>query len=774
MRDILSIIRRNFISVNVITIYALSLILLILGEKRDALFLSGVITVNTVFAVIQEIRAKRELKKLELLTAPKARVLQADGSYQEISYELLKVGDEIKIQVGDEIPADGKVIVGNNLEVDEGILTGESVSIEKNNGSIVKAGSMVVAGDARVLVKAVGANSMAGKMTATLKRYKPALTPTQQSILTVINWVAYAALVLSAIIYVTYSIYGYDKVRTFKTITSSAVAIVPEGLLLASTVLLAFGSVKLARAKVLPQKISAIEAMALLNVLCVDKTGTLTSDEISFEKVEPFVDDVRNLQELIGIVAKETSNGSATGDAAVAGLPVSAKYSVEQVLAFSSARKMSGLRFNIGKNKYSMLIGAPEYIEKIAPLSEEQKNQIYELSNSGKRVLLVAMLDDFSLSLKDIDKLKPKAKSVGLIILRNELRVGVKNTVKFLQKNGVVLKVISGDSPHTVKYIAEQAGINNHHKIITGFELNRLKGEDWDRVIMETTIFARVLPKQKDHIVATYKKFGNFTGMVGDGVNDALAIKTSDLGIAMFDGAIATRRVADIVLMDNSFNSLPLGMRLGNRIIQAIELIATLFFHKNIQWIVVLAVTLIVGLVYPFLPRHLTFMNTFLVTMPTIIWTLFMPKPRSRLIVRYFWRDTLLAILPIAIMSGLALSFTYVYLQMIHPTNQSGVSTTMVIIATIYGAYMTFLTPIMFNIKQSKRTILAYVLYAAVCITEAVVAFGLGFMRDFFDFSTPVFHSVVPMLFILVGVGFVQWKVAYEAGKKLSSRTTQL
>lgn len=774
MRDILSIIRRNFISVNVITIYALSLILLILGEKRDALFLSGVITVNTVFAVIQEIRAKRELKKLELLTAPKARVLQADGSYQEISYELLKVGDEIKIQVGDETPADGKVIVGNNLEVDEGILTGESVSIEKNNGSIVKAGSMVIAGDARVLVKAVGANSMAGKMTATLKRYKPALTPTQQSILTVINWVAYAALVLSAIIYVTYSIYGYDKVRTFKTITSSAVAIVPEGLLLASTVLLAFGSVKLARAKVLPQKISAIEAMALLNVLCVDKTGTLTSDEISFEKVEPFVDDINNLPELIGIVSKETSNGSATGDAAVAGLPVSLKYSVEQVLAFSSARKMSGLRFNIGKNKYSMLIGAPEYIEKIAPLSEEQKNQIYELSNSGKRVLLVAMLDDFSLSLKDIDKLKPKAKPVGLVILRNELRIGVKNTVKFLQKNGVVLKVISGDSPHTVRYIAEQAGINNHHKVITGSELNRLKGEDWDRVIMETTIFARVLPKQKDHIVATYKKFGNFTGMVGDGVNDALAIKTSDLGIAMFDGAIATRRVADIVLMDNSFNSLPLGMRLGNRIIQAIELIATLFFHKNIQWIVVLAVTLIVGLVYPFLPRHLTFMNTFLVTMPTIIWTLFMPKPRSRLTVKYFWRDTLLAILPIAIMSGLALSFTYVYLQMIHPANQSGVSTTMVIIATIFGAYMTFLTPIMFNIKQSKKTILAYVLYAAVCITEAVVAFGLGFMRDFFDFSTPVFHSVVPMLFILVGVGFVQWKVAYEAGKKLSSRTAQL
>ena len=249
MRDFLTIFRRNFVSVNVLTIYALSLILLVLGERRDALFLSGVITVNTVFAVIQEVRAKRALKKLELLTAPKARLLRVDGSYQEVSFDLLKVNDEIKIQVGDEVPADGRVIESFGLEVDEGILTGESTSIEKLSGTSVKAGSVVVAGYASVKVKAVGVNSMAGKMTATLKRYKPVLTPTQQSISTVINWVAYAALVLAALIYVIYAYYGYDKVRTFKTITSSAVAIVPEGLLLASTVLLAFGSVKRARAK---------------------------------------------------------------------------------------------------------------------------------------------------------------------------------------------------------------------------------------------------------------------------------------------------------------------------------------------------------------------------------------------------------------------------------------------------------------------------------------------------------------------------------------------
>ena len=771
MKDFFTIFRRNFVSINVITIYALSLILLVLGESRDAIFLSGVITVNTVFAVIQEVRARRELKKLELLTTPKARLLQVDGTYRDISLDLLKVNDEIKIQVGDEVPADGRIISSFGLEVDEGILTGESTSIEKLSGTLVKAGSVVVAGYANVKVKAIGASSMAGKMTATLKRYKPVLTPTQQSISTVINWVAYIALILAALIYVIYAFYGYDKVRVFKTITSSAVAIVPEGLLLASTLLLAFGSVKLAKAKVLPQKISAIEAMALLNILCVDKTGTLTSDEITFEKVERFTDDIDNLSELIGIVAKETSNGSATGDATVTGLPVKNTYEVKQVLAFSSARKMSGLRFVINDKKYSMLIGAPEFVGQIAPLSKDQQNMIEELSKNGKRVLLVALINDFNISLKNIEK--AKAQSVGIVILSNELRMGVKKTISFLQKNGVSLRVISGDSPHTVKYIAQQAGIINHEKIITGAELKNLKGDEWDNAVLGATIFARVLPKQKDRIIATYQKFGNFTGMVGDGVNDALAIKTSDLGIAMYSGAIATRRVADIVLMDDSFNSLPLGMRLGNRIIQAIELIATLFFHKNIQWIVILIVTLVVGQVYPFLPRHLTFMNMFLVTMPTIIWTISMPRPRSRLSIKHFWKDTLLAVLPISIMSGLALSFSYVYLQMLHPGNQNGVSTTMVVIATLIGVYMTFLVPTMFDIKQTKKTIWPYFLYVAVSLIMVLIAFGIGFMRDFFDFTMPAWHSTLPLAVVLVGIAILQWRVAVNTGYKLVNRTTE-
>lgn len=768
MNDLLTIIKRNFISLNVLTIYALSFILLILGEVRDALFLSGVITVNTIFAVIQELRARNELKKLELLTAPTARLINKNGVCESVTFEKLKIGDEIELKVGDEVPADGSIFLSVNLEVDEGILTGESASIEKHDGENIKAGSIVVAGSACVKIKAIGPDSMTGKMLSTLKKYKPILTPTQRSILTVINWLAYIALVLSTLIYIVYSLYGYDKIITFKTITVSAVAIVPEGLLLASTVLLAFGSVKLAKAKVLPQKISAIEAMALLNILCVDKTGTLTSDEISFEKVESFVDDFKNLTDLIGVVAKETSNGSATGEAVVSGLNISSKYKVIETLEFSSARKMSGVRFIMKKESYSLIMGAPEYVAQVAPLSDNQQKIITELSQNGKRVLLVASIQNKNNSLKKLDK--AKAIPLGLVVLENRIRKGVKKTIKYLQDSGVNIKVISGDNPNTVKYIAEKVGIYNSQNILTGSDLKKLNDDEWDEAILQNTIFARVLPQQKDRIVLTYKKYKNFTGMVGDGVNDALAIKTSDLGIAMYDGAIATRRVADIILMDNSFNSLPLGMRLGNRIIQAIELIATLFFHKNIQWVIILIMTLIVGQVYPFLPRHLTFMNTFLVTMPTIIWTIFMPRPKSRLSIKYFWRDTLLAIFPIAVLSGLVLSFVYIYLHMLYPGQQSSISTTMVIIATIIGAYMVFLTPKMFNIKHTKKTIIGYVIYTAVCLLETVVVFGIGFMRDFFDFSTPIFSNILPLITVIIGIAILQWKVAIDIGQRIANR----
>ncbi|MEI6228985.1 MAG: HAD-IC family P-type ATPase [Candidatus Saccharibacteria bacterium] len=767
MKDFLIIVRRNFISPIVIAILVLSLILLFLREYRDSLFISVVIVINTLLAIVQEVRAQRALKKLELMSAPKARRVLSGGHIEEVMFDQLVVGDIIQLQSGDEVPADGEIVSGSGLETDESILTGESAPVEKEIGAVVYAASVVVAGGATVRVTAVGLETKAGSMTATLKRYVPQLTPLQTAVARAITWLTYGALGLAITIFVVYSLYGLDAVVIFKTITSAAVVIVPEGLLLASSLLLAFGSIKLALAKVLPQKLAAIEAMALLNVLCVDKTGTLTSDEITFESVELFNERNKNISELVAIVAAETGNGNSTSMAIANGIGKPEGYEVLEVIAFSSARKMSGVKVKFGGKVYSIFVGAPEFLGKLAPLSSAHKIRVEGLAGEGKRVMLVAVFDDTNTPIKKLAS--GSGRAAGLIILSNNLRDGVTKTVRYLQKNGVSIRVISGDSPDTVRYVTKSAGIVAHHKILTGAALSEISDDDWDDKVLTTTIFARVLPEQKERLIDTFRRHGNFTGMVGDGVNDALALKKADLGIAMYAGAIATRRVADIVLMNNSFNSLPLGMRLGNRIIQAIELVATLFFHKIIYGVVLLAFTLVMGVVYPFEPRHLTFMNIFLVTAPTIMWTLFTPQPLHRLSPKTFWRDTLRAVAPIAVLSGLVVTASYMLLRYFQPTDPQGVSTMTVLIATFFGIYLVFLVPKMFDIKQTRKSRLAWWLYLSLIILVVLPSFGIDWVREFFNFTTPAYQNIWMILIGVAAVAVLQWRIAILAGRRFKS-----
>ncbi|MGE5327795.1 MAG: HAD-IC family P-type ATPase, partial [Thiobacillus sp.] len=609
MKDTIRILRRNFGSPIVISIFTLAITLVAFGDIQDGFFLTVVITINTSIAVIQEIRASMALRKLELLTAPYAHKVQKDGSIVDVRFNELIVGDIVTLRLGDEVPADGEIISSDGLEINESILTGESRAIEKPNGSKVCGASAVVAGTASMRIEAIGNESQAGKMTLRLKRYDPQLTPIQSAIARTITTLTYGALFLAALIFTVYFYAGQDAVSILKTIAAAAGGVVPEGLLLASSLLLAYGSLRLAAANVLPQKLSAIEAMALLDVLCMDKTGTLTSDKVNFEDFQLFDNSIKEINQLVGIVAKDTSSTSTTGQAIIRNFPVEKTYNTKQTLAFSSSRKYSGIKVELGGKIYGILLGAPEYLEGLANVSTQQKKVIEELTLQGKRVLLVAVTKKPSESLSKLSD--GSCVPVGIIILTNEFRTGAEKSVKYLQDRGVRLCVISGDNPNTVKYIASKVGIENANNVITGDELASINQKDLDKLVLKTGVFARVLPDQKERLIRTFKKLGRYTGMVGDGVNDALALKNSNLGVAMYQGAPATRRVADIVLLDNSFNSLPLGMRLGNQIIQAIELIAALFFHKIIFGVVLLIATLTIGLTYPFDPRHVTFMNIF-------------------------------------------------------------------------------------------------------------------------------------------------------------------
>ena len=768
MRDYLDIIRRNLMSPIVIAIFLLALALLYAGERRDAWFISVVIAVNTVIGIVQEVRAKYALKQLELMSAPRARLVRGD-EVVEVMYDALQVGNEILLEAGDELPADGVVLSARGLEVNESMLTGESASIDKKKHDEVYAATTVIAGSARVRVTAVGDATKAGAISATLKQYTPRLTPLQQAIQNAITFLTYCAIVLSLLVFARYRIAGFESVRILKTIITSAITIVPEGLLLASSLLLAFGSLKLAQAKVLPQKLSAIEAMALLNILCTDKTGTLTSDEITLERVEPFGSGNEPVKQLAAMVAHETSGGNATGQAIITALDLPYEYTVDDILAFSSARKFAGVRARVDGRVRTLIMGAPEYVARMAPLSTTEQQQIEKWTDDGLRVLLLAEFDDNDTPLKSLKS--GSGRPLAVVLLRNLLRDGVVDTVAFLQRQGVNIRVISGDNPRTVQYVARAAGINNPDTAITGAELAELDEPAFATAADQHTIFARVLPEQKERLIAHFSQQNHqFTGMVGDGVNDALALKKADLGVAMYAGAPASRRVADIILLNNSFNSLPLGMRLGNQIMQAIEVIATLFFHKIIYGLVLLAVTLVLGVIHPYAPRHITFLNIFLVTMPTIMWTLFPPRSHHRINPHNFWHDTLGAVTPIALVSGAAVSITYLMLRAMQPHDQDTVSTMTVLVATFFGVFLVFLVGPMLGVVLDRRAKTARVLYIAAALLVASTSFAVPLLRRFFDFTIPTLAMIGPVAGVVVIAALLQWHLARRAGKIYQNR----
>ncbi len=793
MRDYLDIIKRNLLSPIVLAIFLLAGALIYVREYRDAWFISVVIVVNSLIGIVQEIRAKRVLHRLELMSAPRARVLR-DGQAVEVPYDSLVVGDEIILRAGDELPADATVMVSKGLELNESMLTGESAAIEKAVGDTVLAATTVLAGEGTARVAAVGDQTKAGAISQVLKRYKPELTPLQVAIWRAITFLTYGAIVLAALIFTVYYLSGDNMVIILKTITSSAVTVVPEGLLLASSLLLAFGSLRLAQAKVLPQKLAAIEAMALLNLLAVDKTGTLTSDEVTLERVvafdevgvltnsatatseelhaaRPAVARVPDFSEsavasLAALIAHETSGGNITGQAILAEITPPKHADIIEVMAFSSARKMAGVRVKVDGAVRTLMMGAPEFVAKLAPVDTMLQRQLDEWADSGLRVLMLAEFDDETTKLKNLPD--GSGRAIGAVILRNSLRDGVIDTVKFLQDQGVVIRVISGDNPRTVQHIARQAGIANPDKAILGSALAGLSDKAFDKAADEHTIFARVLPEQKERLIAHFKQSGKFTGMVGDGVNDALALKKSDLGVAMYAGAPASRRVADIILLNNSFTSLPIGMKLGNRIMQAIEVIATLFFHKIIYGVVLLLSTMLVGLNYPYAPRHITFLNIFLVTMPTIMWTLFPPRPRHRVNPAYFWRDTLQAVAPIALLTGLTVAFTYWSGVTLHPHQAAEAATMTVLTATFFGIYLVFLVGPMLGVVLDKRAHLARTLYLAGVLFVTLVSFGIEPLRQFFDFTMPNITLLWPGIAVVIPVALAQWWLARRAGRKFA------
>lgn len=638
LKDLGPIVLRNLFSLVVIIIGGLSIVLVALGDVRDGIFLASVIVINIIVGIIQELRAKVSLEKLQAIN--QATYKRVNGDNVETVYpEQIMVGDQIELSLGDQVPADGKIAKTTGVEFNEALLTGESANIAKRIDQEVYAGSIVVAGTATLKVTKLLANSFVGQMTSDIKHYKRNLSPIQSSLLRFIQIMAVVLVGMAAIVLVRNSIAHIALVDSVRQIAALAATVIAEGLILTSTLLFSYGAIRMGRKKVLLQQISATEGLGRIEYLCVDKTGTLTENLPRFDKLVSYDKPKFPIKKVVEHYLGSTGQTSATAQALAEHFHPGQHFETTGLEPFSSARKYGSVTIKTGSNEMMIFVGAPEkFYER---LDKKELNWVQDRLKSfgleAKRSILVGteVKDKFSLHC--------------LLVLSNPLKKGTVETVELLQKRGIHIKVISGDNSTTVRAVANAAGIAGD-SAIDGEELARLNGEAFAGAVAGHNLFARIAPEQKQQIIQACQAQG-FSAMVGDGANDALAIKQSNLGIAMYEGAPATRQIADVVLLDNNFAAIPRGIQISDTTITTLEMIAMIFFTRIWLGLFLFAGSVIGNFAYPISPRNITIMNIFIVGFPVVLWS-FWPRVRKRHLHEKFLGRTL----PFSVINGLVLS----------------------------------------------------------------------------------------------------------------------
>ncbi len=638
----------QIIKTNVLTRFnailgSLFVVIVIVGPLQDGLF-GAVLIINTAVGVVQELRARRVLDRLEVLNAPTAHVIR-DGLVQELPLEQVVLDDVVELRQGDQIVADGVVVNARGLEVDESLLSGESQGIDKHEGDTVLSGSVVLAGTATVRATAVGDDSFAQRIQSDARRFSLATSDLQTGInrlLRMITWVMVPASILLIISQVARS--GQNVDQAVRGTIAGVGAMVPEGLVLLTTVAFALGALRLARRRVLVQELAAIEGLARVDTLCIDKTGTLTDPLIGlFDVID--VNDERP-REVLGAMAANDPSPNATMRAASV-LPSPTGWSVVDAIPFSSERGWSAFDF---QSHGTWVLGAPEIVT--PQLSEEQANTIALHLSVGRRVLSLAYTD----APLNGDVLPHGLTIGGLAVFEEQLRPEALETVAYLLAQGMKIKVLSGDNPATVGSVATRVGIPGAEKPVDARSLPEDLGE-LARVIEASTVFGRVQPSQKRDIVMALQSRGLVVAMTGDGINDIPALKAADLGIAMGSGSAATRAVGQVVLMDSSFASVPQLLDEGRRVIANVQRVAALFVTKTVYAIVFALVVGVTAFPYPFFPRHLTVVSVLTIGVPGFFLALAPGAPRAE---RHFVERVLQFAIPTGVVMATATLLAYV------------------------------------------------------------------------------------------------------------------
>ena len=602
-----SIILENCLTFFNLVFVVLAVILALSGSSVKNMTFLIVVICNAVIGCYQEIRAKRAVDKLTLVAAQQIRTLR-DGEITSIRSDLLVRDDVVEFLPGDQICADGIVLSGE-LQVNEALVTGEEDAIVKHPGDELKSGSFVVAGSARARLTRVGADSFAARLAAEAKANPHASkSEMMKSLDRLIRVVGFALIPIGLILfYQEFKVLQLGLQNSVEGTVSALIGMIPEGLYLLTSVAMAVSSLKLARQKVLVQDMNCIETLARVDVLCVDKTGTITTAGMQVENVIALTDDPpERLERILAAIYSDIEPENDTAKAMAEVFAGETDWVCTQRIPFQSATKWSAAVF---RGQGAFIVGAPEFT--MGDRYEELRETVEEWSGRGYRVLLIAQ---YAAELQEI--LEPgKLHPLALIMLSNQIRPEAPDTFAYFAAQGVEIKVISGDNPITVSEVAHRAGIANAEHWVDTTQLST--EADFAKAVKTYTVFGRVTPDKKKLLIRALRKQGHTVAMTGDGVNDVLAMKESDCSIAMASGAQAASQVAQLVLLTSDFSAMPGIVGEGRRVINNIQRAATLFLVKNIFSLGLSILSLFTSWPYPIVPLHLSVISALTIGVPS-------------------------------------------------------------------------------------------------------------------------------------------------------------
>ncbi len=599
-RTVAQIVRANVFTRFNALLGAMLVIILFVGPFQDALF--GIVLVaNTAIGIVQELRAKRTLDRLSVLTTPKVRVLR-DGAISEVDRQAVVLGDVIEASAGSQIVVDGDVVSADGLEVDESLVSGEADAVSKDPGDRVLSGSFVAAGAGRYRASRVGRDAYASRLIEDARRFTLTRSELRQGIDRILLYVTIAIIPTATLLFISQLRAQADRAHALSSAVAGTVAMVPEGLVLLTSLAFALAVMRLARRRVITQELQAVEGLARVDVLCIDKTGTLTEGRLSVERVEP-MGDVDPAGPLAALAAHDPAPNATMRAIATAFPDPPPGWSPDRTFPFSSSRRWSGATFG---ERGTWLLGAPE----VLLASDERSDGLGGLVGEGKRVLI--------LSKGAVQAGSPRAddlETVAVVVLADRVRPDAGDTLRYFAEERVRVRVLSGDNPETVGAIARGVGLDDEEPI----DASAL--DDDPGVLMEAleehAVFGRVSPERKRAMIRALQAGGHIVGMTGDGVNDVLALKDADIGIAMGGGSDATRGVAQLVLMDSSFDALPSVVLEGRRVLGNIERTSRLYLTKTVYAMLLALATGVLSFVFPFLPRHITLIGALTIGIPS-------------------------------------------------------------------------------------------------------------------------------------------------------------